>query len=182
MYGLLNYGAMAMTTNTRWRAPIGLTFRSKKSENQPPAVLLEANWMDENTLINALNARRPSFITLLGGTIVAADAAAQSCTFQFDISTDFCHSINVVQGGFITAMLDAAMSHAVFCSSEGITGVSSLEIKTSYLAPSLAGRLRAVGSVLKSSYKTAFLEGHLYNQEGTLTATASSVAKLVREK
>jgi len=85
-----------------------------------------------------------------------------------------------VQGGFITAMLDAAMSHAVFATVEGVSGVSSLEIKTSYLEPTRAGTLRVVGQVIKDSYKTAFLEGKMYNAEGLLSATASSVAKLVR--
>jgi acyl-coenzyme A thioesterase PaaI-like protein len=69
----------------------------------------------------------------------------------------------------------------VFSSIEGITGVSSLEIKTSYLEPTRAGRLRARGRILKSSYKIAFLEGQLYNEDGLLTATASSVAKLARK-
>ena len=100
--------------------------------------------MDEQTLIDQLNARAPAFIKMLGGTIVAVDPEKLSCTFEFTISTDFCHSIDVVQGGFITAMLDAAMSHVAFSSIEGITGVSSLEIKTSYLEPTRAGRLRAV--------------------------------------
>jgi uncharacterized protein (TIGR00369 family) len=136
--------------------------------------------MDDNELITALNARRPAFIELLGGKIVAVDPATKSCTFVFAISTQFCHSVDVVQGGFITTMLDAAMSHAVFASLDGITNVSSLEIKTSYLEPTRAGRLRAVGQIIKSSYKTAFLEGRLYNDQGTLTATSSSVAKLGR--
>lgn len=136
--------------------------------------------MDEKETIAALNARKPAFIDLLGGKIVAVDPATQSCTFEFDISTRFCHSVDVVQGGFITTMLDSAMSHAVFASLDGITNVSSLEIKTSYLAPTRAGPLRAVGKIIKSSYKTVFLEGRLYNEEGTLTATSSSVAKLGR--
>ncbi|MDE0949688.1 MAG: PaaI family thioesterase [Halioglobus sp.] len=137
--------------------------------------------MDEQILIDQLNARAPAFIKMLGGTIVAVDPEKLSCTFEFTISTDFCHSIDVVQGGFITAMLDAAMSHVAFSSIEGITGVSSLEIKTSYLEPTRAGRLRAVGRILKSSYKIVFLEGQLYNEDGLLTATASSVAKLARK-
>jgi uncharacterized protein (TIGR00369 family) len=136
--------------------------------------------MNEDETITALNARRPTFIELLGGKIVALDPANNSCTFEFNISTQFCHSIDVVQGGFITAMLDASMSHAVFASLEDIATVSSLEIKTSYLEPTRAGRLRAVGQIIKSSYKTAFLEGHLYNADGLLTATTSSVAKLGR--
>ena len=62
--------------------------------------------MDDNELITALNARRPAFIELLGGKIVAVDPATKSCTFVFAISTQFCHSVDVVQGGFITTMLN----------------------------------------------------------------------------
>jgi uncharacterized protein (TIGR00369 family) len=79
-------------------------------------------------------------------------------------------------------MLDAAMSHAVFGLDKSIENVSSLEIKTNYLEPTRAGKLRAVGSILKSGYKVAFLEAQLFNEAGLLTATASSVAKLVRAK
>ena len=88
----------------------------------------ETNDMNEEELITALNARRPAFIELLGGSVVAVDSAAQSCTFEFDIGTQFCHSVDVVQGGFITTMLDAAMSHAVFSSVDDINNVSSLHL------------------------------------------------------
>jgi uncharacterized protein (TIGR00369 family) len=139
--------------------------------------------MQDATLLAALNERTPNFIRMLGGKIVAVDKEASTTTFEFNVSTDFCHSVNVVQGGFITVMLDAAMSHAVFASGmENLSGVSSLEIKTSYLEPTLAGRMRAIGRIRKAAYKTAFLEAELYNADGVLTATASSVAKLTRGK
>ncbi|NND69658.1 MAG: PaaI family thioesterase [Halioglobus sp.] len=140
--------------------------------------------MTDQEILDTLNAHQPGFIRMLGGRTVAVDPKAQSITFEFDVSTDFCHSGNVVQGGFTTAMLDAAMSHAVFAmlGRDNIVNVSSLEIKTSYLAPTLAGKHLAVGKIVKAAYKTAFLEAQLYNPEGELTATASSVAKLVRAK
>ncbi|CAA0126254.1 Uncharacterised protein [Halioglobus japonicus] len=138
------------------------------------------NPVENQVRIEQLNALAPGFIKMLGGKIVAIDVGAASCTFEFDVSTDFCHSVDVVQGGFVTAMLDAAMSHAVFAALDNIANVSSLEIKTSYLEPSRAGYQRVVGTIVKSSYKTAFLEAHCYNSDGLLTATASSVAKLVR--
>ena len=136
--------------------------------------------MEGNNIVDSMNANKPGFIEMLGGEITGIDIDEKTCTFEFKISTQFCHSIDVVQGGFITAMLDAAMSHAVFATVEGVSGVSSLEIKTSYLEPTRAGTLRVVGQVVKDSYKTAFLEGKMYNAEGLLSATASSVAKLVR--
>ena len=139
--------------------------------------------MTDPKILDALNDHAPGFIKLLGGQLVDIDIEGRSCTFEFDVSTDFCHSVNVVQGGFITAMLDAAMSHAVFAVlGEGIVNVSSLEIKTSYLEPTYAGKQHAVGHIVKAAYKTAFLEAQLYNADGLLTATASSVAKIVRAK
>lgn len=136
--------------------------------------------MSKEEVITQLNAHGPAFLKLLGGKIVDIDPREKTSTFEFNITTQFCHSVDVVQGGFITAMLDAAMSHAVFVSTAEVAGVSSLEIKTSYLEPTRAGQLKAVGQVLKMSHKTAFMEGRLYNADGLLTATASSVAKLVR--
>ncbi len=139
--------------------------------------------MSNNDTLTRLNDRAPGFIKMLGGQVVDMNSAAGTCTFEFDISTDFCHSIDIVQGGFITTMLDAAMSHAVFgCATDDLVSVSSLEIKTSYLAPTRAGKLTAVGKIVKQSHKTAFLEGQLYNAAGELTATSSSVAKLIRQR
>ena len=134
----------------------------------------------ENT-IKQINDCGPKFIRMLGGQLVDFDNDKKACTFEFNIIKDFCHSVDIVQGGFVTAMLDAAMSHAIFICDQEIMNVSSLEIKTSYLAPTRAGKLRVEGWVIKQSYKTAFMESHLYNEDNELTATASSVAKLLRE-
>jgi uncharacterized protein (TIGR00369 family) len=134
----------------------------------------------DQDLIDQFNAHAPGFINMLGGRIVAVDALEKSCTIEFDISKDFCHSVDIVQGGFITVMLDAAMSHAAYTIGAEVTSVSSLEIKTSYLEPTRAGKLRAEGRILKSGYKLAFMEGRLYDANGLLTATTSTVAKLVR--
>ncbi len=137
--------------------------------------------LSEQEIIDRFHAKAPKFIRMLGGRFVAVDQAAKSCTMEYDIGTDFCHSGDIVQGGFITAMLDAVMSHAVFGQRDGVVSLSSLEIKTSYLETTRAGRLRAEGFILRAGYKLAFIEGRLYDQSGTLTATASTVAKLIRK-
>ena len=134
----------------------------------------------KENIIKQVNDLGPKFLKILGGQLIDFDSDKTACTFEFNISKDFCHSIDIVQGGFVTAMLDAAMSHATFICDQEILNVSSLEIKTSYLAPTRAGKLRVEGWVIKQSYKTAFMEGHLYNEDNELTATASSVAKLLR--
>ena len=51
---------------------------------------------------------------MMGGVLVDFDVEEGSCTMEFNISHDFCHSVDIVQGGFVTAMLDASMSHASY--------------------------------------------------------------------
>lgn len=137
--------------------------------------------MNEEISVEQFNKTPLNFLKMLNGRVSRADRAQQSCEMTFELSRDFCHSGDIVQGGFITAMLDATMSHTVFTVG-GVLNVATLEIKVSFLEASRAGSFRAVGHIIKSTYKTAFLEGRLYNADGVLTATASSVAKLVRPK
>lgn len=100
----------------------------------------------------------------------------------FDISTDFCHSVDIIQGGFVTAMLDAAASHAAFALVDGVTALATLEIKVSFLEPSRAGVYRAVGIINRVGQSTAFLSGELYTDDGRLTAMATTTARLIRKK
>ncbi len=135
---------------------------------------------DKEKIIEKINRGAPGFIRLLGGKMVDFDTKKRACTFEFDIGKDYCHSVDIVQGGFVTAMLDAAMSHAMFLHEPEVVGLSSLEIKTTYLEPTRAGKLRVEGWSIKEGYKIVFMEGHVYNADNILTATASTVSKLSR--
>ena len=138
--------------------------------------------MTDAEIIDMLNARPPVFLKLLGGKVSALDRDAASCTMSFDISTDFCHSGDMVQGGFVTSMLDATMTHTAFALSENLANVATLEVKVSFLEPSRAGRFRAVGTLIKIGRSTGFMSGELYNEAGELTATATTTAKLIRAR
>ena len=141
--------------------------------------------MTSNDQIERLNEHKPPFIELLNGKIIAADNESQSCTFEFRPTTYHCHSIDVVQGGFITVMLDAAMSHAVFAhlGSDGVSALSSLEVTTRYHAVTRGGKgpVYAKGWIRQATYKTAFMESELVDEDGKLLATAQSVAKIARQ-
>ncbi|GAB5414454.1 MAG: hypothetical protein Cons2KO_20570 [Congregibacter sp.] len=132
--------------------------------------------------ITRLNDNLPPFLQLFKGRIASVDLERQTVEMRFEVGTDLCHSVDIVQGGFITAMLDAAMSHALFACDDTVVGVSSLEISTRYLEATRAGRLRATGRIVRLSYKTAFVEGELFDEAGKLLATTQSVAKVARKK
>ena len=135
--------------------------------------------------IERLNSNRPPFIELLDGRVIGSDHDEQSCTFEFRPTKDHCHSIDVVQGGFITVMLDAAMSHAVFAhlGPEGVVALSSLEVTTRYHAVTRGGKgpVYAKGWIRQATFKTAFMESELLDEDGKLLATAQSVAKISRQ-
>ena len=134
-----------------------------------------------NDHIEQLNAMAPDFIRLLGGTIVELDMAKQKAVFTFTVPLDYCHSGDVVQGGFVTAMLDAAMSHALFGTSDDVSGVASLDISTQFIGICRGEQLlRVSGWVKKATFRTGFLEAAVHDASGELVATAQSVAKLSR--
>ncbi|TXS96046.1 PaaI family thioesterase [Parahaliea maris] len=138
--------------------------------------------MDKAAVIARMNEHIPPCLQVLNGRVVDADPEAGECEIQFEVSRQFCHSVNVVQGGNVTVMLDAAMAHAAFAMDASIAALPSLEIKVSFLAPTLAGPARAVGKVIKLGRSTAFLEGTLINGDGEVSARSTSTAKLVRRK
>ena len=132
--------------------------------------------------LERLNAHLPPFMALLHGRVASINTETGSATLSFNVSEQYCHSGDIVQGGFITAMLDAAMSHAVFAFDDSVATLSSLEISTRYLEITRAGPLTAEGRIVRLSYKTAFLDGQLYDTDRNLLATTHSVAKIIRKK
>lgn len=138
--------------------------------------------MTKQERLVAANEHLPPCLQILKARLLDFDSEAGTADLQFDVSEQFCHSVNVVQGGNVTAMLDAAMSHAVFMQETDIVALPTLELKVSFLEPTLAGRVTAHGKVIKSGRSIAFLEGTLVNAEGLVAATASSTAKMVRSK
>ena len=137
---------------------------------------------DCSARIEQLNANAPDFIRLLGGRVIALDRTAHRAVFTFTVPLDYCHSVDVVQGGFVTAMLDAAMSHALFCTDDSVSGVASLDIATQFMGICRGEQpLQVTGWVKKATYRTAFLEAELRDTAGELIAAGQSVAKLTRQ-
>ncbi|CAA0093396.1 Uncharacterised protein [Zhongshania aliphaticivorans] len=128
-----------------------------------------------------LNRDQLPFLILLGAKVLDLDPIEQTCKMEFNVDTQLCHSVDVVQGGFVTAMLDAAMSHVLWGLDHSIVNMSSLEIHTTYLEPTRAGKILAEGKIVKAGYKTGFFEAKLYTSDGVLTATGTSVGKLSRK-
>lgn len=138
--------------------------------------------MTKEEVLQALERNRPAFLEKFNCSISDVDIKKGICTMNFEISTEYCHSIDIIQGGFVTSMLDAVSTHALFCTDPSIINVSTIELKVSFYAPSRAGKYKAIGRVEKQGYKTAFLSADLIDATGEKTAVLSATAKIVRAK
>jgi uncharacterized protein (TIGR00369 family) len=137
--------------------------------------------MTSDDLVEKMNANQPAVIKALKGRVLAFAAERKELRMEFELGLDFCHSVDVVQGGFITAMLDASMAHAVLAVEQFKVRVSSIDINVSFLRPARAGRYTAVGSIIKMGRSVAFLKAELFTDQGELVATATSSAHIGRE-
>jgi uncharacterized protein (TIGR00369 family) len=137
--------------------------------------------MGSDEIVEQFNATRQAVIKTLKGRVLAFAPERRELRMEFDIGLEFCHTVDIVQGGLITAMLDASMAHAVIATEHGKVRVSSIDINVSFLRPARAGRFVAVGAIIKSGRTVAFLKAELFTDQGDLVATATSSAYLTRE-
>ncbi|MEH3046058.1 PaaI family thioesterase [Sphingomonas adhaesiva] len=89
-----------------------------------------------------------------------------------------CHSGGVVQGGFVTGWIDAAMAHAAIAMGGADVVPMSLELKVSFFAPARPGTVIAEAWVERRGKRTCFFEGRLLDEGGTVLAKASSTLML----
>jgi uncharacterized protein (TIGR00369 family) len=109
--------------------------------------------------------------------IVELDPAGRA-QLEYMAKPGMCHSGGVVQGGFVTGWIDAAMAHAVIAVLGDDVTPMSLEIKVSFFAPVRPGLVVAEGWIERRGRKTAFLEGRLLDGEGNVLAKGTSTATL----
>ena len=82
----------------------------------------------------------PKFLEILGSQGFEFDDELGTSVMSFVINKDFTHSNEtIVQGGFITAMLDAAMAHLIILKRNGEVNPLSLNINVNFIAPGAPG-------------------------------------------
>ncbi|MEH6677147.1 PaaI family thioesterase [Phenylobacterium sp.] len=133
---------------------------------------------DEAILARFLRTKnQPTGSQTLGFRMVAVSQAEKSVEVAFDAKAELLlNPMKQIQGGYLCAMLDEAMSVACMVAS-GMTHVApTLEMKTSFLRPAMPGTIKGIGKVVKWGRSIAFTEGELYDPDGRLLAKATGTA------
>lgn len=118
--------------------------------------------------------KRPPCTEILGMRLTHVDQSSMTCRFEFGASADFANPTGAIQGGFLCAMLDEAMSTAAIIASNVTMNAPTLEMKVSFLRPLFVGKATAEARILKWGKSTCFIEAELFDLDGKLVAKASA--------
>ena len=121
------------------------------------------------------------FVNDLGVEFLAADAGRATIALQ--LQARHLNSWNVAHGGVIMTLLDVAMAVAGRSLDPGAGGGVTLEMKTSFAQPALAGsRLTASGHAFHRSTTLAFCEGEVRDETGRLIARSMGTFKYIHQR
>ena len=138
--------------------------------------------MDDSQILQTFRSDEAPCMDTLGAKVLRFSSSPPEIEMEFEGKYEFTHSDGkVIQGGFVTGMLDAPMAHLLMGLFEFKVIPMTLDLNVSFLAPSRQGKLRAIAEVLQLGKSTAFMASKLY-QEETLVATSTSTVRLVTLK
>jgi molybdopterin converting factor subunit 1 len=120
----------------------------------------------------------PKYVELLGMRPLHAEPG--HVRFEFRATEQFLNPAGLVQGGFLTAMLDDTMGPAAIAQLGPGYFTPTLELKVNFLRPARPGRLVCDGRVVHLGKSVAFLEGSLADEDGNVVATATATARVVK--
>lgn len=120
--------------------------------------------------------KRPPCSDTLGMRLSALSQDEQWVRMDFDVPQMFANPTGAVQGGFIAAMMDEAMSTAVIIASNVTMTAPTLEMKTSYLKRLMPGPASVQARILKLGKSACFMEADCFDGAGDLVARATATA------
>ena len=134
--------------------------------------------MDKEGIIKLLQNNKPPCLETLRGNLLEFDEAERVMTMEYDAIPEFCHSESeIVQGGFVTGMLDSTMAHLVIALEKFQYNPVSLDINVSFIAPAHPGTLMAKSKILKMGKSIVFAYATM-KQNDEMIASATSTIKL----
>ncbi len=121
-------------------------------------------------------AKHPPSARHLGFEVIDFSVENGWAEVAFTPRAEFANPAGDVQGGFVSAMLDDAMSVAASISRGLAVIVPTLQMTVSYLRPTPVARVIARGEVLRFSSSSVAMQGALRDAGGKLLAVAIASA------
>ena len=120
----------------------------------------------------------PPAAQLLGWKLLEVDREHGAVKIEVLARPEFINPIGVIQGGFLTAMLDEALGGAIAVMLGDKQFAPTVELKVNFIRAARVGPLIAEGHVVHRGLSLVFLQAELHTPEGLLIATASATAQI----
>ncbi|MEM5516507.1 PaaI family thioesterase [Henriciella sp. AS95] len=120
--------------------------------------------------------KRPACSNTLGMQLAEVHQDEMRVVVDFVADESFANPTGAIQGGFIGAMLDEAISTNIIIASNVTMTAPTLEMKVSYLAPLFVGPARVEAKILKFGKTVCFSEARCMDPDGKVVATATATA------
>jgi len=78
----------------------------------------------------------------------------------------------LIQGGLVTALLDAAMASACWAVLDEKQAFLTADLRVEFLRSARAGELVGIGTVLRATHRIVFCAAELHDADGLLLATS----------
>ena len=130
-------------------------------------------------VFNPFSINKPKFLDILGFSDFNLDKDNKTLELKFNASVELTHSNDtIVQGGFVTAMLDSCMAQLVLASSNGQVNPLTLDINVQFLRPCTVGDILVRAKYIKDGRTIAYTSAELFQNE-KIVASATATSKLV---
>jgi len=117
----------------------------------------------------------PECAKTLGLEIIGYDLDAHTVELTFDGKPEFANPIGIVQGGFLSAMLDDTMGLASATAMNVGEFAPTLNMNVQFHRPAKIGRLTGKGRITMRGKEIFHLAAELF-QDGKLVASATATA------
>ncbi len=121
----------------------------------------------------------PKIATALNAITTQFNEAEKTLETTFTIEPRFTNPAGHVQGGIITAMLDATMGPCNGMVLDDNQFAPTLNINVAFINPALPGKFTGKARVVRQGLTICFLEGQIFDANNRLIATATATAKVV---
>lgn len=106
------------------------------------------------------------------------DAEKSVCRVSFDVIDMLRNPQGSLHGGAMATAMDISMGHLV----NKVAGAgATIEIKTQFLRPVMAGRVTVEGRFLQRGRGISFMESRLMDSEGRLAAMTTATWKMPKQ-
>ncbi|MGH9904052.1 MAG: PaaI family thioesterase [Pyrinomonadaceae bacterium] len=129
--------------------------------------------LDEEHLTRIENAlQKVPFAKLIGIELEEVDAGV--ATLALDIREELKQNHGVVHGGAVASLIDSATAFAIISILPPDERATTVDLTISYLRPLTTGRIRAKARVVRAGRRLIVVSAEVFDDSGTLTATALS--------